>query len=209
MRARLAEEIVEVEGDARQIAEVLQQGEERKENRHWRQHDRNDPGQGPVDPFYQQTCHPFGGGNPAEEFQQEALHPEQSVGDQGGRHVGARNRDPEDAEQHQDHDGDAGRFRGQNMIDFAVPLGVLLLFIDDGFAAERFTKLHDPGYDLIPEGIVCNSRLLQEFLCFLHPARNRFIRQNVGPEVIPHGAQQAFVSIQQLNRCPAAVQPSV
>ena len=58
--AGLAEEVVEVERDPRQIAEVLQQREEREEDRHRREHDGDDPGGRQVEPVDEDAREPHG-----------------------------------------------------------------------------------------------------------------------------------------------------
>ena len=49
------EQAIQVEGDSRQVAQVLQQGEEREEDRHGGEHDADDPGGGEIDPVDQQA----------------------------------------------------------------------------------------------------------------------------------------------------------
>ena len=53
MCAAFFEGVVHIKGDPRQITEVLQQREERKENCHWRQHHGDDPGQSFIDTIHE------------------------------------------------------------------------------------------------------------------------------------------------------------
>ena len=68
VRAGFAEQIVQVEGDTGQIAEVFQQREEREEDGHGRQHDRNDPGRGQVHAVEQQSVQPPGNADGREDL---------------------------------------------------------------------------------------------------------------------------------------------
>ena len=52
------EGVIKVVGDTRQVADVLQQSEQGEENRHGRQHDRDDPCRHPIDPQHQRIVQP-------------------------------------------------------------------------------------------------------------------------------------------------------
>ena len=65
VRAALFEQAVQVEGHARQVAEVLQQREQREEDRHRRQHHADHPGGGQIHAVDQQPAQPPGQPKPA------------------------------------------------------------------------------------------------------------------------------------------------
>ena len=76
--------VIQYKGDAGEIAEVLQQGEEGKENRHGGQHDADDPRQNAVYPQHQQAVEPVGSAQQLEELSDSVLHPKQAVGEELG-----------------------------------------------------------------------------------------------------------------------------
>ena len=60
MCARFLEDVVQIEGDTGQVAEVFEQGEEREEDGHGRQHDADDPGRCQIHAIDEQSAEPPG-----------------------------------------------------------------------------------------------------------------------------------------------------
>jgi hypothetical protein len=117
--ARLEKE-VEVEGDARQVTEVLEQREERKEDRHRRQHHADHPGGRKIHPVNQQALEPERqpGGQPSEPGM-AAVH--QQLAKQARGHVGAGDGQPQDHAEHQRHDREGGERVGEQAVEALLP----------------------------------------------------------------------------------------
>ena len=76
----LLEGVVQHKGHPRQVAEVLQQGEDGEKDGHGGQHHRHHPGQHPVDPQYQRPVEPLRGIPVCKQVGQPVLEPEEAVG---------------------------------------------------------------------------------------------------------------------------------
>ena len=108
VRPRLAEQRVEVEGDARQVAEVLQQREDREEDRHRRQHDRHYPGRRQIDPVEEKAAQPpRQADRVAGRLERRVRRVDQQSRQQAGRHVRSLDGDPEDRGQNREHQREA------------------------------------------------------------------------------------------------------
>lgn len=112
--------MVELEGDAGQVARVLQKREQREENRHRRQHDRDDGGQHAPHAVGQQR-HEEGRqadcGKPRRDRFGQA---EQPVAQPLAGHVGAEQRDVEYQREQQQHQRNAEPPAHQHAVDAAV-----------------------------------------------------------------------------------------
>ena len=123
VRAGAAEERVEVERDARQVAEVLEQRKDRKEDRHGRQHHRHHPGGCQVDTVEEQAAQPPGETNRVAEFLQDRVRRvDQKRCQQAGRNVRSFDRDPEDRRQDRQHHREAEPPRGEQPIEAPVDI---------------------------------------------------------------------------------------
>ena len=120
---------IQVIGNPGQITRVLQQGKQRKEDGHGRQHYRDNPGQDPVDSQYQQPVKPLGGARGHEGFGELVLEAEQGVRQHLGGVIGACDGEPEYHSQHSYHDGIACKPAGENLIQLTVPL-IVAVFVE-------------------------------------------------------------------------------
>lgn len=88
---------IHIEGGPGQVSQIFQQGKERKENGHGREHNGYDPGENPANSVYQAVHRRGGGAQEGEEGGQLFFPGKQQVPEQGGWVVGSRHGDPEDA----------------------------------------------------------------------------------------------------------------
>ena len=117
MRPGSAEEFVEIESHAGQIAEVLQQREEREEDGHRRQHDGDDPRGGEVDAVDQQPRDPRRRTEAHEEAAQGRMdEPHEQVAQPRRRVVRTHDRHPKDAREQRDHDRETPHAMRQDAI---------------------------------------------------------------------------------------------
>ena len=73
------ETVVQIEGNARKVAKILQQSKQREEDCHRGQHDRNDPRQHPPNAQHQTVVQPFWRVQQAEQVAQSLLYPKQRI----------------------------------------------------------------------------------------------------------------------------------
>lgn len=129
-----AEGAIQVIGDAGEVAGVLKQGKKGEENRHRRQHDRDDPAQRSPDALDQRAMEPGGGVEGGEEGGQPGLDPGKAGAQPRGGVVRAFDGEPEDKRQQGQHDGVTGGAAGEDPIESAVEEGVGLGGADGGLA---------------------------------------------------------------------------
>jgi hypothetical protein len=89
VRARPLEQEVQVEGDARQVAEILEDREQREEDRHRRQHDADHPRQATVDAVPDEPGEPPRSAETLERARRRVLEPEEQRRQHLRGHVGA------------------------------------------------------------------------------------------------------------------------
>ena len=186
--------MVKVEGDARQVAEILQQREQRKENRHRRQHDRNHPGERLVRAVDQQADQPVGQDECGAEAAQHLAERKQSLGEQRGGVIGARNRQPEDDEQHQQHDREAGQLPRQDAVEPLVTAAVLFLHAPHRDRGDALGVPHDGRNDLVAERSAVEA---------LERRVDRFLLSERDAEVRAQRGADRIVAVDQTQRKPA------
>ena len=121
MGARLLEKVVEIKGHPRQIPRILQEREQREENRHWRQHHRHYPGDCPIQAVYQRALQPPGGLQSLQNLPQRLLLSQQQPAQQLAGDVGAHHGQPQRTGQQQEHHRDSSGFGGQQTVQLPVP----------------------------------------------------------------------------------------
>ena len=143
------ERLVEVVGDAGEVARILQQREEGEENCHWRQHNRYHPGQNAVGSQHQHSMQPVGRADPEEKSGQVILKPEEEIGQKLRGDVGAGDGQPKNERQQKQHDRISGPAAGQNAINPAVEGIVAVSLTGDGIEAEVLGGQHQAGNDFV------------------------------------------------------------
>ena len=157
-----AERTVEVICHAREIPHVLQQREQRKEDRHGRKHHRNDPEQHAQNALGEQAVQPCGS---MYCLQSVGQRPEQSLQARRkprGNGIRARDRDPKDHSQQKKHRGISKDASRQNAIQAAVAAG-RAVFGGHRLTAQGLRRPHHGSRHRIPQRIARQSRLLQFF----------------------------------------------
>ena len=128
MGAGALEKVIQVKGHPRQIACVLQKGEEREKDRHGGQHHRHHPGHGPVHAVHQGPLQPPGGAQGVEQPPQRLLPPHKQLGEQLRGQVCPRHGQPQHCAQQQQHHRNARGPGGEEPVDGPVPpVGGLLI----------------------------------------------------------------------------------
>ena len=122
VRAGLLENAVEIEGDAREVAEVFEQGEERKENGHGRQHDADDPRAGKIHAVDEESGQP----RPQAEGEGLGFEPrmhgvDEQRGEQARGDVRTLDGDPQGQGEEKGHGRNAGPASGQDAVEAALP----------------------------------------------------------------------------------------
>ena len=121
MRTRTAKQFVEIEGHARQIAEIFEQGEEGEENGHRRQHHRYHPRRGQVNAVCKQTREPPRGVHRHESIVYGWVHDaHQQLVEPVGRVVRADDGEPKHATQQGQHDGEPPDAVGKYAVELYV-----------------------------------------------------------------------------------------
>ena len=117
---RLLEGVVEVEGNAGQIAKVLENGEEREKNGHRRQHDGHNPAKNPEHPVYDGSRQPIGRTAGCKERGEPILRRRPERGEQLRGNVCPRDGEPKDEGEQQQHDRDAGQAACKQAVELSV-----------------------------------------------------------------------------------------
>ena len=99
--------MIQLKRDARQIAGVLEQGEEREKDRHRRQHDRNDGREHAPHAVGEQGDRAGRQAERGERTPERRFEPEQESGKHGADGVRAGERQPENEREQQEHEGNA------------------------------------------------------------------------------------------------------
>ncbi|MNI48136.1 hypothetical protein D3C73_1026890 [compost metagenome] len=136
MTAGFLEQAVHVERNARQVAEILKQGEYREENHHRRQHYADYPGGSPVQPQHKHTVQPSWCMERFEPGGQIALDPAEERSQPARRVVGTGNRNPEDETKSGEHDREAPELRGNDPVQLVGAAELFLITVGDGIAAD-------------------------------------------------------------------------
>ena len=134
--AAFLESPVHVEGGPGQVSQVLQQGEQGKEDGHGGQHDGDHPGQNPVDAEHQAVHGSGGDAQGAEDGGQGLLGGEQEVPQQPGRVVCAGHGQPEDAEEEEEHDQGTQDGACDQAVDDFLPAAVIGAGEADGLGGQ-------------------------------------------------------------------------
>jgi len=153
MGTGLVEQAVQVERRPRQIAEILQDREQGKEDRHRGQHHRDHPRQGPVDPVPEEAGQPPRGAPALEGGAGEILDPEQHDGQHLRRVVRADDRDPEHDRQQRQHQGKAEGGGGEQPVDLLVPVPPAAALNAHGPVCDRLRVGVDGHDQLVPEAV--------------------------------------------------------
>ena len=140
---------IQIIGNPGKITRVLQQGKQRKENSHGRQHHRDNPGQDPVDSQNQQTVKPWGSAHSHEGFCELVLEAEQGVRQHLGGVIGACDGQPEYHGQHSDHDGITCETAGQNLIQLPVTFIVSVFVELDRITAYFLCRCNQGSHDAV------------------------------------------------------------
>ena len=100
MGATATEEFVEIERDTGEVPEVLEEGEEREEYRHRREHHRDDPYRGEVHAVDEEARQPPGT-TPASKcgLEEGMERPDEDIAEERGGIVRADDREPKDTTQ--------------------------------------------------------------------------------------------------------------
>ena len=139
MRTGLAEQSVQVERHARQVAEVLQQREQGEEDRHRREHDGDHPRSGQVHSVEQESAEPPRRPDArGEAHQHDVQLVHQQPREKARRVVGARDRDPEDRRQDRQHQRETEPTAGQEAVERAVQVEL------DPLHPPHLARLGDP-----------------------------------------------------------------
>lgn len=171
--AAALEGFIQIVGDPGQKTDVLQDSKKRKEDRHRRQHDGDDPCQYTVKSQNQKAVQPGGGVEPEKEAGQAVLDIEQSVRQKGRRIVCAADRDPEDHCQQQKHQRKAGDPAGKKAVYLKIGPAVRRIFQGDDAPAEPLRRGDDgtddsvlplSGIRILPQELFfCQSETAQKF----------------------------------------------
>ena len=108
--------MIQIERHAGKVAKVFEQGEEREEDRHGRQHDGNDPGKYAVHAEHERIVQPAWRTKPLEQERELILQGKQPFGKKCGRVICACECDEKDQRKQKQHHGDAGEPAGQQLV---------------------------------------------------------------------------------------------
>ena len=136
--------MIQLKRDARQIAGVLEQGEEREKDRHRRQHDRNDGREHAPHAVGEQGDRAGRQAERGERTPERRFEPEQKSGKHGADGVRAGERQPENEREQQEHERNAEAAAEHNTVDGTVA-GVRIVRCGDAGHSDLLGAQHRGG----------------------------------------------------------------
>ena len=144
---------VQVVGDPGQIAQILQQREEREEDRHGRQHHRRDPGQHPPGPVDQQPAPEVREAQRGDQRVQAEFDPSEQSRERVGEGVGPENAEIQDQRQEEQHQRIAEPAAGEQPVDGLVSPGLCVVALPYNTLTESGGAVEKRGGDGVLVGL--------------------------------------------------------
>ena len=198
--------MVEVEGDAGQVAEIFQQGEQREKDGHRRQHHRHHPAEHPPNPLHQHLAQPLRGVQREQQGGHRPFQRGERLGEDRRGDVCPADGQPEDAEQQEQHHRHAGFGAEEEAVEAAVQLPAGRGRGKDAGRAELFGAAHQRGHRPVQQRLTGIAACLQLLLRQVQRAAHLLLLGKVKAQKAFQRVQDALVRAEQPQRHPAGGQ---